>query len=353
MADPAANAAIASIAGLVQAVAPQIEQAASIDELQAAALRVDALVVQLDRDGARIERIAALVGELNSRLFARTWTLVAPAGLQREGCLMVMGSEGRGEQIVKTDQDNALLLPDGHPCDGLEAAAGEFSAALRRFGYPACPGGIMVTNPMWCQALAGFKDTLRRWLRGPDPQGVMNLAIFMDARAVSGNEDLLAQARRFLYDCLVDDDAFFARFARAAIQFQEGGGWWRRLVGREPATAVLDLKKLGTFPIVHGVRALALQGRIDELNTAERLQALARRGVLQQALAQDLTDALRALMGMKMRLNLRQRELGLPPDNLVRLSDLGTLERGLLRDCLAVIRPFRRHLQRHFHLDAL
>ena len=342
------------VANLSHLVVLRIDQAASLDELLAAATRVDAMVAQLYKDGAKIERIAQLVGESNSCLFARLWSFVAPPDLQANSCLVVMGSEGRGEQIVKTDQDNGLLLRDGYTCNSITTVAAAFNTALSRFGYPACAGGIMLTNALWRQSVGDFRRTLRRWLFGGEAQGVMNLAIFLDARAVAGDAGLLLQARRFLNDSVVDNDAFFARFARAAVQFDEAGGWWNRLFsGRGRDAAPFDLKKLGTFPIVHGVRALALQHRLEAVNTAQRLQELAQRGVLTATLSQDLSDALRVLMGLKMKTNLRQRELGLPLDNLVRLADLTTLERDMLEHCLAITRVFRRYLHRHFKLDAL
>ena len=203
-----AGGLMAMVSSLWQAVMSQLGPADSLEALAVAARRVDAMVTQLHRQGTRVERIALLVGKLNSSLFQRCWSLLAPADLRRRGCLMVMGSEGRGEQIVKTDQDNALLLPDDAAFGEVEQVAVAFNAALRRFGYPVCPGDIMLTNPLWRQPLQGFKDTLVRWLRGAEATGVMNLAIFMDARAVCGDAELLLQARRFMYDCLVDNDAF-------------------------------------------------------------------------------------------------------------------------------------------------
>ena len=347
-----ADGLVAMMASLWQAAVAQPGQACSLDALAADAGRVDAMVAQLHRQGIRVERVAMLVGNLNASLFQRAWSLLAPPEVRRRGCLLVMGSEGRGEQIVKTDQDNALLLPDGAALEGLQQAAADFNAALRRFGYPACPGDIMVTNPLWRQSLQGFKENLRRWLRGAEPTGVMNLAIFMDARAVCGDPELLVQARRFLHDCLVDNDAFYARFAHPAVQFRDDAGW-RRWLGRGGEASSVDLKKQGTFPIVHGVRALALQARIESLGTVERLRALAGLGVVSDSLARDLADALQVLMAMKMEVNLRQREEGLPLHNVVGLAGLPTLERGRLADCLAVIRPFRRLLRRHFSLDSL
>src|SRR5256885_5698221 len=94
--------------------------------------------------------MARLVQQLNARLFERAWQMLAPPDLVAQSCLFVMGSEGRGEQLLKTDQDNGLLLRDGYaPPQDLDAICARFSAQLQRFGYPECPGGIMLSNPQW------------------------------------------------------------------------------------------------------------------------------------------------------------------------------------------------------------
>jgi CBS domain-containing protein len=339
-------------------IALQIQQASDVDSLRHAALQMDGLVTLLHSGGVRVEIICSTVRELNRQLFARLWSLLAPADLVAHSCLIVMGSEGRGEQILKTDQDNALLLCDGFETTGLDVLTERFTAALISFGYPRCPGNIMLSNPLWCQPLAAFKQTLRGWLFDGKPDGAMNLAIFLDAATVAGDATLLQQARHFVDEFLVDNDAFFARFASAADQFVDSASWWARLAalrGRtEPEAApAFDLKKLGTFPVVHGARTLALQHHLAELGSAARLQVLAERGHLPAAMARDLTDALHFLMALKLDNNLRQQHAGQPVDNLVHLSSLGTLERDLLKDTLAIIKRFRQHLHVHFRLDSL
>jgi CBS domain-containing protein len=325
-----------------------------VAELGRAAVQMDGLVELLHGGGIRVEIICSLVRELNRQLFARLWGMLAPAELVANSCLIVMGSEGRGEQILKTDQDNALLLRDGFVVADQARITERFTAALIDFGYPSCPGGIMLSNPLWCQPLSAFKQTLRGWLFGGEPDGAMNLAIFLDAAAVAGDAVLLQQARRFVDEFLVDNDAFFARFASAAEQFSEPWGWWTRLPGlRDREEASFDLKKLGTFPVVHGVRTLALQYHIDELGTAARLRALVDRGHLPASMGADLTEALHCLMALKLDNNLRQRRAGQEADNLVPLSALGTLERDQMKDAMAIIKRFRLHLRLHYRLDSL
>ena len=182
----------------------------------------------------------------------------------------------------------------------------------------------------------------------------MNLAIFLDAVAVTGDAALLVQAREFVHQHVVDNDAFFARFARAADQFDEPSGWWRRF---HPSAALdapaFDLKKLGTFPIVHGVRALALQHRVSAVPTTERLQGLVERAHLTPQTAAQLGQALHLLMRLKLENNLRQREAGEPLSNLVRPASLSPPQREGLQAAFAVVKGFRQHLHRHFKLDAL
>jgi len=343
---------VGSVASHSHLVAVQIDQATSIEELAHAAQRVDAMVEGLQDGGIRIERITRVVGALNRRLIARAWSMIAPAELVANSCLVVMGSEGRSEQIQKTDQDNALVLRDGFSMPGLEAVTARLAGALAQLGWPPCPGGIMVTNPRWCCDAATFRETLRDWVHGPDINGPMHLAIFFDAAAVAGDATLLAALKDHLDRIVTDSDAFLARFAAAADQFDEPATWWSRLT-RNADEHPFDLKKLGTFPIVHGVRALCLAHRVREPDTARRIARLVERGVLEATLGRDLTEALHYLMGLKLRRQLVQRAAGLAPDNLARPSDLSTMERHQLKDAMAITRQLRTMLRRRFRLDAL
>ncbi len=345
---------MAFVASHSHLIALKITEARDAADLKEAAQQVDGLVKVLDEDGVRVEVIAGLVGELNRQLFARLWTLLAPEELRANSCLIVMGSEGRGEQIIKTDQDNALLLRDGFVFAELEEVTQAFTAGLIQFGYPPCPGGIMLSRPLWRQSVDRFRGTLRHWLLGADPEGPMNLAIFLDAEVVAGDAGLLSEARAEVDRVLAANDAYYARFAHAVEQFGADGSWWQRLPGlRGREAAEIDLKKLGIFPIVHGVRALALQYRIQPTGTAERLKALVTAGRLDPALARDLTDALHFLMGLKLHNNLSQMAQGRTPGNALRLSDLGTMDRHTLKDSLAIVRQFKQWLGLHYRFDSL
>jgi len=338
----------------------QIVQAEDIGTLARAAEQINRLIALLWRGGTKVGPISRLVCELNAKLFDRAWHIIAPPDLVANSCLFVMGSEGRGEQLLKTDQDNGLVLRDGYaPPADLEAICRRFSEALTAFGYPECPGGIMVKNPAWRQPAAAFGETVRRWLLMPDAESLMALAIFIDAHAVCGDPALLAQVRAQVDELVVDSDAMLARFAAAIDAFEQGSGWWNRIffLG-EGENAPMDLKKAGIFPLVHGVRSLALEARLPMTSTVERIEALRAIDRLPPDLAADMIDALHVLMGLKLEAGLAAQEGRRPSaaegnGRLVRLEDLSSLQRALLKDALAVVKRFKGLLRHRYHLDML
>lgn len=336
-------------------VAAQIDAAATVAALAPAAREIEAVVPRRVEAGAAVDAIAAEVGALNRRLFARLWSLLAPPRVLAHSALVVMGSEGRGEQLLKTDQDNGLMLRDGIPMAGLDRLCSDFSAALADLGWPPCPGDIMVTNPLWRQPLSGYRASIRDWLIGGDAEGPMRLAIFCDATCVAGDSGLLDDAKVFLDGLVSDNDAYLARFAGAADRFHEPHDWLHFLnwFGAHRDEPPLDLKKLGIFPIVHGVRALALQARVRELGTAGRLAALVGQGRFDAAFAHELLRALHRLMALRLAQQLRQRAAGQMPTNEVQPSKLAPSERESLQAALAVVRRFRTTLRQHFRFDTI
>lgn len=332
----------------------QIERAPDLDALARAAAQITQLIAALQHGGTRIALMAQLVQQLNARLFERAWGMVAPADLVAHSCLFVMGSEGRGEQLLKTDQDNGLLLADGYdPPADLQALCQRFSDVLERFGYPECPGGIMLSNPAWRGSVADFTQRVRQWLLLPEADSLMNLAIFLDARAVAGDGALLAQVRRGLMDLATDSDALVARFAVAVEQFGGAASWWNRLLARGDDTRHISLKKAGIFPIVHGVRSLALAKRVTATGTAERIAALVADGTLDAALGEELVQSLHFLMGLRLQAGLAELDQGQPVTGNVDPQRLGSLERSLLKDALAVVKRFKSFLRLRLRLDAL
>lgn len=330
----------------------RLRAATDLDALARAAGQMNDMIRRQYRGGTRVALLARLVQDLNGRLFEQAWKLIAPPELVQNSCLLVMGSEGRGEQLLKTDQDNALLLRDGYvPPDDLPAICARFSEALARFGYPPCPGNVMLSNATWRGTVQDFARRVRKWLVLPEADSLINLAVFMDAHAVCGDAELLASLRRQVFGMLADDDAMMSRFAAVVDAFGDGTRWWRRMLGGGEAN--LNVKKAGMFPLVHGVRSMALAERIDATSTEARIRVLQEAGALDAETAQELTESLYFFMGLRLKAGLDEMDRGQPVSGKVDLAGLTPLERDLLKDALAAVRRFRAQLRLRFRLGAV
>ncbi len=334
-------------AGNSQLVVGRIDRAATLQELGAAAAQIAEQIRPLRRQGVKFEVVAEIVSDLNRRLFAKLFDLLCPQELRDKCCLIVMGSEGRGEQTIRTDQDNGLILSEPVDATALQKFRDEFSGALADFGFPPCPGHVMVNNPLWSRTLDEYVADFGVWVMAPDEQSAMNVAIFCDAAAVAGDESLLTRAKKILFEKLSHERVFLGRFAKAIEVFEPPIGLFNRLKLAEGDGDALDLKNGGIFPIVHGVRSLAVEQGLEETNTFARLAKLAELGLLKAEFSRDLARALDYLQTLRLDAQLDAAASG----SLLRPGELTSMDRELLRDSFQVVKQLRDLLRHHFNLN--
>ncbi len=338
-------------AGNSQLIPGRIDRAKGLEDLAVAARDIQSQVERLHHQSVKVREIAAITSDLNRRLFRKLFDMVAPPSIREVGCLIVMGSEGRGEQTVRTDQDNGLLLGAPVPEDDLVRFRHDFQAALAAFGFPPCPGNVMVSNPQWSRTLDDFETQLRRWALIPDVESPMNLGIFFDAVTVAGDPELLVRAKRHFVELMAGETASIAHFAKAIDQFPGPGGVLdtiRATVGREEP---IDVKKAGTFPIVHGIRSLSIEKGLTETSTFERIDRIVETGFFDETFARELSSAFGWFMELRLASQLRAHLSGTTEgESMVRPQDLSTLERDLMRDALRVVKRFREIVRNHFKL---
>jgi CBS domain-containing protein len=333
-------------------IALQIERAQSKDELKWASRDLVNVIRDLHAKGIKIRYIMQLVSELNKKVLRKLFDLLAPPELLDNSCLLVLGSEGREEQVLKTDQDNALILRDGFTHPDLERITGEFTASLIEFGYPRCPGNIMVSNPYWAKSVAAFKDELFEWIVHPTRDSFLQFAIFCDAAAVAGDDNLLRHVKDRMYRLLGDHRSFYSQFAKSTVAFETPLGFFTNFV-LEKNRDELDIKKGGIFPIVHGVRSLALEYRLPQANTVDRITTLSQRNLFQPSFGVELIEAFAYMSTLRTQAGLRKIEQGLPQDNYLNPKDLNKLERELLRDSFKIVNEFKKFVAYHFKLGMI
>ncbi|MBI1209088.1 MAG: CBS domain-containing protein [Azospirillum sp.] len=330
----------------------RVERATSPDDLRQASIDILDLIRTLYTTGVKVGFIADVVTELNRRIFRKLFELLAPPELIENSCLIVMGSEGRAEQILKTDQDNGLILRDGYHCAELPGILDAFSQHLIEFGYPPCPGNIMVSNPDWAKPLSGYLESLRQWLYHPSEEAQLNLAIFYDAVAVAGDPALLVAAKNALIERIGGNDRFFSHFARPTLSFETPApGLLGSLFGERGSRQHIDLKKAAIFPLVHGIRSLAIELRMTKTNTLDRVWALAETKTIDRAFATELAEGFEFLQRLRLKVRIDGGEPVGATENLIRTDALSMLDRDQLRDCLDLVKRFKEFITYHFHLQ--
>ncbi len=328
----------------------RVERATSVEELREASFGLFDLIKALISSGVKTKFMMELLAVMNARILSKLFDLVIPQEMHPHVCLIVMGSEGRGEQIMKTDQDNGLIYRDGLDWPQMHDVLRQFSETLISFGFPPCPGDIMVSNPMWVNSAKEWSEKLTTWSKKCDGTVLMNLAIAADSKPVAGNAALFKVSRNIFFRRIRDNDMFFAHFARAALDFETPLSFFGRLTGEG-----LDIKKAGIFPIVHGIRTMALEQRITDTNTFKRIELLMEKKIVEREMGENLTEALYFFIQLRLRQQIeRATEAGGIHDatpNEINFKRLNKFDRELLRDSLGVVKDFKRSLMHRYRLN--
>jgi CBS domain-containing protein len=264
----------------VPGISDTIRDAADLSELKRAAEDIRALARNLIVQGMGAEHITRLVATLNDRLVCRI--LETEAGEHDlEGialCWLALGSEGRLEQTLATDQDNGILFSGDLPAAEIRERLLPFARSVNRVldecGFPLCPGNIMASNPKWCLSLEEWQEEFQEWIRNPHPEALLNSCIFFDFRGLWGETSLAERLRAWLNTHVKDSLRFQHAMTRAALESGPPPGFLGRLLGRIAggALATVDLKVQGSRLFVDAARVYALVSGLESTNTATRLR---------------------------------------------------------------------------------
>lgn len=337
-------------------VSNKIVKAETVEELKEASLSFIKIIKSLNAKGVKIEFISRLVNQLNKKLLDKLYLLLAPPELIGKSCLVVMGSEGRGEQILKTDQDNALILDDDCTIsdEDLQEFTTRFTETLVDFGFPRCEGNIMVSNPYWCKRVAEFKNSIFKWVNEPSGDNFMNIAIFYDAICVSGNRELVLNLKEYLFKVAGNSQIFNAHFAKVITSFDVPLGFFDGFIlssKDDKHKNEIDIKKGGIFILVQGIRSLSLEKKLFNTSTAKRIQRLIELGVIEEELGKELTMAFNFLTNLRLKSNLDKLDRHATIDNYINPNHLNTMEKDLLKESFKIVHKLKKKVEFHFKLN--
>ena len=294
---------------------------------------ISEVVAGLRREGAGAIEICRTVSAINDALVNRVLALA-----ERElgpppssYAWLVMGSEGRREQALLTDQDNALVFSDGVAPGYFAHLASFVVEALVVAGFPRCTGGYMATRH--CHSLSGWIRRFEQWQSTPDPHALLDVSLFFDFRRTGGDLDL-----KDLNDAVGharDRGLFLGAMARAVQSFRPPLRSFNRLRGEGGR---LDLKRGGIAPIVALARLYALETGTSARSTLDRLSAARAAGTIGDDAAETLAEAFRFLLELRLEHQLRDVGAGRAPTNTVDLDALTHLDRGYLKETFVAVR---------------
>lgn len=325
---------------LVQHISRQTD----VEGIQALISGMSNLLVQWVNSGIRAQQISLILTAISDAITVRLIQLaeqeLGPAPVPF--CWLGFGSQARSEQLLGADQDNGLVIantmkPEDRQwftdmaalvCDGLNAC-----------GYVYCPGKIMASTQEWCQPLAVWQQTVRRWTEAPTPDAVMRVSIFFDLRAIYGDASLCGSLQEVMLEQASTNTIFLASLAANALSSRPPLGIFRRFVVDRDGEHrdSLDLKKRGVLPITEIVRLRALANGVKAVNTDERLKELASGKHMTITDSRNLTDALHFIQRQRLAHQSQQILQGEKVSNFLKPRDLPKLAKEQLRDAFTII----------------
>jgi len=336
-------------------VSTEIDQATSLEQLKNASKSLFNITQSLHEKGVKIAFISKLINQLNRKIIDKIIQLTAPEKLLGHYCFIVMGSEGRGEQVIKTDQDNALIVSDDCQLEEkvLLHYCHELTETLVSFGFPRCEGNIMVSNSYWSRSTSDFKQLISSWVKNKTGEDFMNLAIFYDALCASGDVKLLNELKSHLFEISSNSQTFYTHFAKIIMSFDVPLGFFDGFVYAKDKDHKneIDIKKGGIFILVQSIRSLSLEHKINRTNTLKRVIELEKIGILESEFAQEVMMAFNYLNSLKLNAQLKNIRIGKRVDNFVKPKHLNSIEKDLLKDSFKIINQLKKKCETRYRLS--
>jgi PAS domain S-box-containing protein len=331
----------------------EIARAASAEQVVHCCRRLPALVKALIEAGARPRTVAYMLSGVcdaaTSRFIELAVEELGPPPVPF--AFIAMGSQGRQEQTLFTDQDNAIIYQENK-------AAGEAPAAfflslgervcqwLNRAGYHLCDGEVMASNPVWCRSLPAWKETFAEWILKAEPKELLDLSICLDFRPVYGEAKLADELRTYICKALKDRPSFLPHLAQNALLFKPPLRLLGRIIksGGPPEEAGKLNMKETLMPIIGFGRLYALRHKLPLTHSMERIEAL----VWEKALQPSACDAVSASYDFLMRLRFQAQLAGIRSggamDNCIDLDRIGHMDEAMLKQAYLQIESLQKKI---------
>ncbi|MCX6580029.1 MAG: DUF294 nucleotidyltransferase-like domain-containing protein [Candidatus Aminicenantes bacterium] len=336
----------------------EIHEAGLVEDIVTTLTRLPQLVKALIDGGANSKNICRVITSISDAVVERLigFALAEMGPPPAAFAWMALGSEGREEQTLITDQDNAIIYDNIDDPQRAKEAARYFLKLGEKVcrwldvcGYKLCKGDIMAKKPKWRQPLQGWQNYFTGWINAANPQDLLEVNIFFDFRCVYGNKELTSRLRAFIDELLIETPAFFQYMARNALLYKPPIGFFGNIVvessGENPST--FDIKE-SIKPLVNFARLYALKNDIQETNTQDRLYRLFIKNILTGAGYREIVKVYDYLMQMRFKHQAQALNENRKPGNFINPKLLTDIEHMLLKNTFSQINNFQKRLSYDF-----
>lgn len=335
-----------------------IAQARFINQIVEIHRHIPQLLHSLINTGAKAQNITRFLTTISDAVLQKiiAFALAEMGPPPARFAFMVLGSEGRKEQTLRTDQDNAIIFEDLPAKAGKSAMNYFLSLAekvcrwLDEAGYSFCKDGVMAKNPQWCQPLQTWKRYFTEWIHMAAPGASLPAGTFFDFRGGYGNAELISELRGHLFDALVGWPGFFRHLTENALFFTPPIGFFRNFLveSKGEHRDSFDIKA-AMQPVVDYARIYALNHRIEETNTLGRLKELLRQNKISGQQYNELDAVYSYLMQQRF---VRQVKAVIDekaaPDNYINPKKLSRIEQTTLKEIFKRIEKYQAKLSFDF-----
>ncbi len=331
------------------AIMKAITRAKKVKELRTARKNIRVLLKDYLDSNIPVSISSKIIAELNDACMKQLIKLVLAKKKNNPPVAFAwlsLGSQGRGEQLLQTDQDNAILFEDVPEEDLPKTTefflelANQITKGLNKIGYAYCPAEMMASNPSWCLSLNEWKAKTSQWIINPGSNEVLQSSIFFDYNLTYGDSKLVETLTKHIFNTIRKYPVFYFHLAAGALQYPSPTGFFRRFLLEQDGKHkdLFDLKQRALMPLTDAARVLLLSHEIKKINnTSERFEKLAELEPSNRDLYLSCSYATKALMKFRAKQGIRNMDTG----RYIQIDGLSKEEKVKLKRTFKIIKEIQ------------
>lgn len=269
-----------------------------------------------------------------------------------------LGSEGRQEQTLLTDQDNAIIFDDSSENDMLKIRnyfaryAERMNYMLDSVGFSYCKGNIMAKNPLWNQPIHQWKKYFYNWITLPEPKNLMDVSIFFDMRLSVGNNKLVKELLEFVRATINNNPNFLTIMARTGLSYKTHLSFFGKLQteSTNEYSNSLNIKEAIRL-IVNLVRLYSMKFNISETNTLKRIKSIYQKNGISEELFRDLLFTYEFLVNLQIKNHIKNIKRNSKPTNYVNIDELSSIETNILKSIFSRVSVIQSKIKYDFGVN--